>query len=167
MFKKLKTLILIKTGITWKVLRILMESLNNIEELVLCRNNLGKGCDFTAEDLPNLKFLDLEENNILRFADILSVGNLKSLEKLNINRNEIDSFGKFTGFEKLKILSFENNKFEDRNVLTEFKQFTCLEEIRLKYNPFIKKYDDKYIWQRSIAEIKVYLIFSLILNFNK
>ena len=77
-FKNLKTLILLDMDLTWLILNKILGIFSNLEELILCRNKLNDFENLTLEmleTLPNLKFLNIEENEIAHFDGLLKFKN--------------------------------------------------------------------------------------------
>jgi len=66
---------------------------------------------FNQKDLPLLNSLNIETNKLKNFVGIVNgFSKFDTLEKLNINHNQIQTVGKFKGFVNLKSLSIDFNE---------------------------------------------------------
>jgi len=104
-----------------------------------------------SENLPNLRLLRLENNEISdisplakqfpaleqlwlsgnRISDISMLANLSSLWKLQLSKNDISDIGSCKSLENLKHLDLSNNKIADLSPLRELSQ---LEDLKLDSN---------------------------------
>lgn len=155
-FRNLSSIILINMNLTWKTLSKVLPAFRNVEELIVCRNNLNdfENLKIREGDLQNLKFLNIEDNEIAEFGGLMKFSHLPKLENLTINSNRLHSFGKIEGFPALKALLIEYNKITKLTPLSELNQFPKLEMLRCGHNPVYKFYDALHIRQRAIADIR-------------
>ena len=111
MFKNLRSLILINTGLTWKSFFKVVSAFKHVHEFILCKNNLSDtvNIDHTKLDyLEEARFLNLEECNLTQFSTLHVYSKLPKLEKLILNKNGLKELGKdITGFTQLKHLSVQ------------------------------------------------------------
>ena len=156
LFKNLRTLILIKTGLTWKSFFKVLPVFRNVHEFILCKNNLSdtENIDKTKLDcLEETRFLNLEETRLFEFSDLHAFSKLPKLEKLILNRNELKTVGKdITGFSALKHLSVQFCAFEKPVVLARLSEIKSIESINVKHNPMGDKLGHAYIRMRAVAE---------------
>ena len=152
-FKTLKTLNLIDMGLTWRQISRVLGAFPNLENLILCRNNL---VDFQniqiGENLKALKFLNLENTCLSDFSGIKVFGDLPELEKLILNQNNLSKLGQFSNFKKVTSLSLEGNPISNPQILTEISQFPELVYLNIKHIPITETYGKSYVRQRSVAE---------------
>ncbi|KAI5668910.1 hypothetical protein M9H77_18763 [Catharanthus roseus] len=152
----LRILVLNHTGINWKQVEVLKDTLPCIEELHMIGNNIKeitpasstkvKGFDF-------LRLLNLEENSIADWNEIIKLSHLRSLEQLLLNKNNLnqiwypdcdtyeaangdESHGKcLKPFENLQCLLLGANNIEDLASIDSLNSFPNLMELRLSENP--------------------------------
>ena len=120
----------------------ILENKNNINEIIEIQiirqnfHNLNELCQF---EFPNLKLLNLSENNI---DDISPLKNLISpnLEGLVLLKNKINDknikYIKDFQFQKLKTLNFFNNNFTNYQIFDEIKVFKNLTLLYIGSNRF-------------------------------
>lgn len=156
-------LVLNNCGMTWKEVEILKESLPAVEELHLMANKLrtitpAPSVPLTAcvRGFDNLRLLNLEDNCIDSWHEILKLSYLRSLEQLHLNKNKlkhiyypanhpspgapIDYYTKDTSkrpFENLQCLLLGCNEIEDLASIDSLNSFPSLVDIRLSENPIV------------------------------
>ena len=116
-FKNLRSMVLIDTQLTWKILFKVCPAFPAVEELVLCRNNMLDVENIVLDEqhsFKQLKFINLEEVEMEdhHFEGIKKFKDLPILERLIMNRNKLKRFGHIEGFKALKCLSLEYNLIE-------------------------------------------------------
>lgn len=101
--------------LNWKQIEYVLPAFPNVEELILCKNQLHdpRNVDEIVLrpniDLQNLKFLNLEETGLETFTGIMNVfGKLPNINKLILNKNSLKSLGSdcagfFSGLTSLSI----------------------------------------------------------------
>ncbi|KAM9960418.1 hypothetical protein ACTFIW_009558 [Dictyostelium discoideum] len=138
-------------------------SSNSIENINLFKsilnNNENENENETIEQqqqqpqylFPTLKSLDLANNNIKSFNDILSsLGSLPQLTELNLNNNQITDIefndddgnnksnnGKTNQFKNLKRIYLSNNKINDWKYLDKLDELQSLDELSFRNNPIV------------------------------
>jgi hypothetical protein len=157
LFPNLKFLILINTNLTWKAFFSILPAFGNVNEFILCKNELT---DYENIDVSKLKylsearFINLEETALNDFSKIQFLGTLSRLQKLILNMNPLPAFGRgITGFEELKHLSVQNCAFVKPVVLFEISAFKNLESLNVKHNIIGDKLGNAYVRMRAVAEI--------------
>ena len=155
-FANLKTIILISMRLTWKQLNKVIALFLDVEDLVLCFNRFTDFENLTYEgsDFKNLKFLNLEGNELTNFDGVKKFGSAPNLEKLTLSQNKLKELGKFDGFTQLNNVAIEDNEISEFYIFSQMNCFPKLETIRVTKNPIYNKHSPLHIRQRAIAEIK-------------
>lgn len=157
-------LVLIDCSLEWSQLDILAPTLLYVENLFLARNNCRKICsefEISKTYWKNLRLLNLEQNGIESWDELVGFRILDGLRRLIINKNSIKEIYKKPGFKDLKYLSFEDNLIADWKSFNQLNEFEGqLKQIRCQGNPLFnieddndneKKKQNQYI---SIAKLK-------------
>ncbi|KAJ8625342.1 hypothetical protein MRB53_033872 [Persea americana] len=157
LLKNIRILVLNNCGITWKQVEILKQSLPSVEELHLMANKLKiimpepSAC---SNGFDLLRLLNLEDNCIEMWDEVLKLYQLKSLEQLHLNKNKLkwifypnlhpindlltenDVQGKgIRPFENLQCLLLGGNLIEDLESVDSLNFFPRLMDVRLSENP--------------------------------
>ncbi|KDP45616.1 hypothetical protein JCGZ_17223 [Jatropha curcas] len=153
--KNIRVLVLNNSGINWTQVEVLNHLLPVIEELHLMGNGI---CTITStassivQGFDSLRLLNLEDNLIAEWNEILKLSLLKSLEQLHLNKNNLkrifypgaDIMDKLLGgseshlktpFQSLHCLLLGANKLEDLASIDSLNSFPKLVDIRLSENP--------------------------------
>ena len=96
-----------------------------VESLFLVRNNCKKICSeykINKQYFKNLRYLNLEQNGIESWDEIVGFRILEDLGQLIINKNMIREIYCKPGFNSLRYLSF------DENLISDWKSFDQLNE---------------------------------------
>lgn len=155
--KSIRVLVLNNTGINWTQVEILKHSLPAIEELHLMGNKLREiapTSSVTVQGFDSLRLLNLEDNCIAEWDEILRLSQLMSLEQLHLNKNNLknifypdndishdllndhESFGKcYKPFQHLRCLLLGSNSIDDMASVDSLNSFPKLMDIRLSDNP--------------------------------
>ncbi|KAH7570934.1 hypothetical protein JRO89_XS05G0225900 [Xanthoceras sorbifolium] len=155
--KNIRILVLNSTGISWMEVEILKHSLPAIEELHLMGNSISALKLMSSpivEGFDSLRLLNLDENSIADWNEILILSQLRSLEQLYLNKNKLkrvhypdsetvhellgayESQEKsYTPFQKLSCLLLGSNNIEDLASIDSLNVFPNLRDIRLSDNP--------------------------------
>jgi hypothetical protein len=132
--------VLIEMGLDWEQINILAPVLIYVEHLHLVRNFCSKIC--TSYKLPLqhfklLKFINLEENGIESWDEVVGFRDLPILKRLNVNKNRIKSIYCKPGFRELYGLSIEDNLLDSWSTIDELNEFPCIKSLRIGGNPLI------------------------------
>ncbi|KAL6525307.1 hypothetical protein OROMI_030900 [Orobanche minor] len=155
-----RILVLNQTGVIWKQVEILKDALPRVEELHLMGNKLSEIMDGRPESstvvtgFNSLRFLNLENNSISAWDEIIKLSQLRSLEQLFLNNNNINHIwypacGKLDEpcngsephekssrpFSSLRGIFLGGNNIEDLESVDSLNSFPNLMEIRLSENP--------------------------------
>ncbi|OIT04566.1 PREDICTED: tubulin-folding cofactor E [Nicotiana attenuata] len=153
----IKVLVLNHTGISWKQVEMLKDSLPLVEELHLMGNKLREIAPLSSDIVHGfdyLRLLNLENNFIVAWDEILKLSQLKRLEQLFLNNNcigriwypdhnsssEPPNGHELLGescrpFQNLRCLLVGGNKIEDLASIDSLNFFPKLLDIRLSENP--------------------------------
>ncbi|KAL0456291.1 UNVERIFIED_CONTAM: Tubulin-folding cofactor E [Sesamum latifolium] len=153
----IRILVLNQTGVLWKQVEVLKESLPHVEELHLMGNKLREITPVSStfvEGFNSLRLLNLENNCISAWDEIVKLSQLPSLEQLFLNDNNLNHVwypdcGKldepdngyechekiFRPFKILRGLSLGGNNIEDLESVDSLNSFPNLMDIRLSDNP--------------------------------
>lgn len=153
----IRILVLNHTSITWKQVDKLKDYLPHIEELHLMGNNLTEitpTSSANVQGFDSLRLLNLEDNNISSWDEIVKLSQLRCLAKLFLNKNDLNSIWyphdnalpepghnqelpekSCLPFENLRCLLLGGNNIEDLSSTEALNSFPNLIETRLSENP--------------------------------
>ncbi|XWS37430.1 hypothetical protein CRYUN_Cryun19dG0042300 [Craigia yunnanensis] len=157
LLKGILVLVLNYTGINWSQVEILEHLLPVIVELHLMGNNMSTikpTSSSTVQGFYSLRLLNLEDNCLAEWNEILKLFLLKSLEQLYLNKNKLtcifypdknkiqellsncESFEEsYLPFQNLRCLLLGSNKISDLASIDSLNSFPKLIDIRLSDNP--------------------------------
>ncbi|KAK1384329.1 tubulin-folding cofactor E [Heracleum sosnowskyi] len=155
--KSIKILVLNNTGLNWSQVELLKDSLPVIEELHLMGNkvrNIQPTSSTVVQGFKYLRLLNLEDNCLADWNEVLKLSELPSLEQLHLNKNclncirypDNDAIQKLTSgcksfednivpFPNLCCLLLGGNKIGDLASVDSLNSFPKLTDIRLSENP--------------------------------
>ncbi|WOH00524.1 hypothetical protein DCAR_0519889 [Daucus carota subsp. sativus] len=155
--KNIKILVLNNTGLNWTQVELLKDSLPVIEELHLMGNkvkNIQPTSSTTVQGFIHLRLLNLEDNCLADWNEILKLSHLQRLEQLHLNKNNLncirypdddamqklasgcESFEKnIVPFQNLCCLLLGGNNIGDLASVDSLNSFPRLTDIRLSENP--------------------------------
>ncbi|KAF2300614.1 hypothetical protein GH714_014502 [Hevea brasiliensis] len=153
--KNIRILVLNNTGINWTQVEELNHLLPMIEELHLMRNGISRIMPTSSsivQGFGSLRLLNLENNSIAEWNEILKLSLLRSLEQLHLNKNNLkhifypdaDTIQKLLSgsesnvkmpFQNLHCLLLGGNNIEDLASVDSLNSFPKLVDIRLSENP--------------------------------
>lgn len=141
----LRLLVLNNVAINWSQVEVLKDSLQAIEELHLMGNKLREITPTSGSRLvqgfDSLRVLNLEDNYIADWGEILKLSQLKCLEQLHLNKNNIERIWyppteEFPfPFQYLRCLLIGGNKIEDVASFDALNSYPALVDIRCSENP--------------------------------
>ncbi|CAL1363888.1 unnamed protein product [Linum trigynum] len=153
---RIRILVLNCTGIKWTQVEELKPLLPVIEELHLMGNGICeiKPTPSFVQGFETLRLLNLEDNCIAEWAEILKLSMLTSLEHLQLNKNKLksmfypddDTIQKMLNgshllekccipFRNLRYLLLASNNIEDLASIDSLNLFPNLMDIRISENP--------------------------------
>lgn len=155
--KSIHILVLNNIGINWTQIEILKHSLPAIEELHLMGNNISTiqpTSSSVVQGFDSLRLLNLEDNCIAEWNEILKLSQIRGLEQLYLNKNNLNRIyypdnnriHEFLGgyesqkesympFKNLCCLLLGGNNIEDLASVDSLNSFPKLVDIRLSENP--------------------------------
>ena len=86
-----------------------------------------------------LKFINLENNNIDSWDEIVEFRHLERLTKLILNKNKIQKIYFKPGFKELKYLSIEDNIINNWASFNAINEFQQIKELRMNGNPILEE----------------------------
>jgi len=152
MLENIRILVLNNCGVTWELVEKFKVSFTRLNELHLMSNKLkmimtpdGK----FVQGFNTLRLLNLEDNNIDSWDEIVKLSYLKSLEQLHLNKNRIKHVkypfilpthgslddASAVPFENLQVLLLGSNEIEDFSSVDSLNLFPSLRDVRLSDNP--------------------------------
>lgn len=155
--KSIRILVLNCTGVNWMQVEILKHSLPALEELHLMGNSISEITPVSSpimQGFDNLQLLNLEDNCIAEWSEILKLCQIRSLEQLYLNKNNLNRIyypnndtihelvsahesheESYLPFQNLCCLLLGNNMIEDLASIDSLDSFPKLMDIRLSENP--------------------------------
>lgn len=152
LLKSIRVLVLNNTGVDWEQVELLRQSLTTIEELHIMGNNISRILPVSSSmvrGFDSLRLLNLEDNCIAEWSEVMKLSQLRCLEQLYLNKNCLSSLfypddgsqyyeSEVTGrkpFQKLRCLLLGDNNISDLASVDSLNLFPNLVDIRLSGNP--------------------------------
>jgi len=138
----LKELILIDTSLDWGQIDILAPTLVYVEQLHLVRCNckqVSTKYQISKEYFKNLKFINLEQNGIESWDELVGFRNLPILKRMTISKNKIREIYHKPGFNDLYMIALEDNLISEWGTFDALNQFKRITNIRSGGNPIFEK----------------------------
>ena len=88
-----------------------------------------------TEHLRNLKFINLEGNNIESWDEVIEFRHLENLKRLTLNKNRIKNIYYKPGFNNLYMISMEDNLIDNWTSFDALNEFPALRNLRVLNNP--------------------------------
>ncbi|KAL8482390.1 hypothetical protein ACS0TY_028529 [Phlomoides rotata] len=152
--RNIRTLVLNQTGVTWNQVEVIKDSLPHLEELHLMGNKLREITPVSSafvQGFDSLRLLNLDNNCISAWDEIIKLSYLHSLEQLFLNNNNLncvrypdcgklahngcETLESLRPFTSLHSLSLGRNNIEDLDSVDSLNCFPNLMDIRLSGNP--------------------------------
>ncbi|KAL6179242.1 hypothetical protein ACLB2K_050758 [Fragaria x ananassa] len=155
--KSIRILVLNNVGINWTLVEVLKHSLPAIEELHLMANHISTikpTSSSIVQGFDYLRLLNLDDNCITDWNEILKLSQLPSLEQLHLNNNNLnnvfypdagvmlellnghESHEKgYKAFQNLRCLLLGGNIIKDPSSIDALNSFPQLVDVRLSGNP--------------------------------
>ncbi|XP_066325083.1 tubulin-folding cofactor E-like [Miscanthus floridulus] len=152
MLENIRILVLNNCGVTWELVEKIKVSLSCISELHLMSNRLNM---ITSPDgkfvqgFNTLRLLNLEDNHIDSWDEIVKFSYLRSLEQLHLNKNRLKHVkypsnlstdgllddAAAVPFENFQVLLLGSNDIDDFSSVDSLNLFPNLRDVRLSDNP--------------------------------
>ncbi|CAL9240301.1 unnamed protein product [Arabidopsis halleri] len=147
--KNIRVLVLNNSGLSWTQVEILRRSLPGLEELHLMGNMIPALTSTSSSDgqaFNSLRLLNLDDNCISDWSEVLKLSQLPCLEQLYLNKNKLTHiFHSVNGIESpkkssdpfpsLRCLLLGANSIGDLASIDALNVFPQLVDIRLSENP--------------------------------
>jgi len=123
-------LVFIDMALDWQQILTLAPALIYCENLHLVKNHCSKISSIgkiPTDHFKLLKFINLEDNNIESWDEIVEFRHLPNLKRITLNKNRIQNIYHKPGFNELYMLSIEDNlinEWKTIDALNEFKTLT-------------------------------------------
>lgn len=135
----LHELVLIDMGLDWSQIDILAPTLIYVESLLLVRNRCKHICSkfsISKVHFKNLRYLNVEENGIESWDELVGFRALKDLRWLVVNKNKLTDIYYKPGFAGLRQLSIEDNLIRSWRSFDQLNEFDSkIEQLRCAGNP--------------------------------
>ncbi|KAI0501485.1 hypothetical protein KFK09_016430 [Dendrobium nobile] len=175
-FSNIRILVLNNCGVTWKQVERLGQYLHAVEELHLMGNKmtllLPSELDITnIKGFNSLRLLNLENNCICSWEEVLKLAKLRRLEQLHLNKNKLTHIFYPTNrslpglqdtcyvpFEKLECLLLGSNQIDDLASVDSLNCFPNLVDVRLSENPIAdttKGGVSRFVLVARFAKVKI------------
>eukprot|EP01116_Phalansterium_solitarium_P012930 TRINITY_DN2968_c0_g1_i2.p1 TRINITY_DN2968_c0_g1~~TRINITY_DN2968_c0_g1_i2.p1 ORF type:complete len:422 (-),score=118.46 TRINITY_DN2968_c0_g1_i2:94-1359(-) len=139
-FQHVKVLVLNSCGLhDWSQIALLDSAFPVLEELHLCWNRFRAFPD-NVSGFESLQTLNLESNQIDSWSEVLHLSGLKSLQKITLNDNQISQItlpNPDTQFTSLRMLAIIGNRIADWKSIDALDRFHALEWLRFSPNPLV------------------------------
>jgi Ubiquitin-like domain len=138
----LKELILIDMALDWGQIDILAPTLVYVEQLHLVRCNckhVSTKYQISKDYFKNLKFLNLEQNGIETWDELVGFRNLPVLKRLTVSKNKIKEIYYKPGFYDVYMITLEDNLISEWKTFDALNEFKKISVIRCGGNPVIEK----------------------------
>ena len=158
----LSTLILNSCYIDLKIVELLINKLNNLNELHLSSNNYSNitfSNDFTK---MTLKILYFNNNQLNDWNEVCKLGKcFPNLENLVISHNNLSNFNNNENnelctsncFRNLQILIINRLKINEWSVIDQLREFPHLKHVRIQNIPLLNNYNDEEKYYMLVAHL--------------
>jgi Leucine-rich repeat (LRR) protein len=82
-----------------------------------------------------LKFINLEDNGIESWDEVVGFRTLPNLKRLTLNKNKIKSIYAKDGFRSLDTLAINDNLIDSWTSFDELNNFPCIKSLKASGNP--------------------------------
>ncbi|CAH8359323.1 unnamed protein product [Eruca vesicaria subsp. sativa] len=170
--KNIRVLVLNNTGLSWTQVEKLRPSLPALEELHLMGNMISSITSTSSSDdqvFNSLRLLNLEDNCISEWSEVLKLSKLPCLEHLYLNKNKLSrifhsvngnesSTNSSVPFPSLRCLLLGANNIGDLASIDALNVFPKLVDIRLSDNPITDLARDgvpRYVLVARLTKVQV------------
>jgi len=112
-----------------------------VEQLHLVRNNCSKICseyDISKDHFRNLKFINLEQNGIESWDELIGFRILPVLKRLTVSKNYLKSVYYKHGFQDLYMVNIDDNLLNDWKAFDALNEFKQIKFVRSTGNPILE-----------------------------
>ncbi|KAL1358823.1 hypothetical protein HN51_004051 [Arachis hypogaea] len=173
--ESIRILVLNNTGVDWEQVELLRQSLTAIEELHLIGNNISRVLPMSSsfvQGFNSLRLLNLDDNCIAEWDEVMKLSQLRCLEQLYLNKNCLNSIlypdngqqneleaTSYWPFQNLRCLLLGDNNIGDLVSVDSLNLFPNLVETRLSENPIADTTSGgvpRFVLIARLAKIKVF-----------
>ncbi|KAL1300681.1 hypothetical protein HN51_045334 [Arachis hypogaea] len=173
--ESIRILVLNNTGADWEQVELLRQSLTAIEELHLIGNNISRVLPMSSsfvQGFNSLRLLNLDDNCIAEWDEVMKLSQLRCLEQLYLNKNCLNSIlypdngqqdeleaTSYKPFQNLHCLLLGDNDIGDLVSVDSLNLFPNLVETRLSENPIADSTSGgvpRFVLIARLAKIKVF-----------
>jgi hypothetical protein len=175
MFENIRILVLNNCGVTWELVEKIKVSFSGLNELHLMSNKLKMimtpDGNF-VQGFSTLRLLNLEDNHIDSWEEIVKFSFLRSLEQLHLNKNRLKNIkypsklpspgllgdAASVPFENLQVLLLGCNEIDDFPSIDSLNLFPSSRDIRLSDNPIVdpvKGGAPRFVLVARLGKVKV------------
>ncbi|KAJ3276182.1 hypothetical protein HDV01_005630 [Terramyces sp. JEL0728] len=155
-FKNVRILTLIGTKCNWGNILSIEPHIPLLEELHLGSNEISELSKPEAKQFANLKVLNLEDNKLKTWNEILNLEDL-SITTLSLQNNQIQEIRRTAGFKELCVLYLKGNQISSWKDLSTLNEYNVT-ELRIGYNPIAESINVTYrlmILTARLSKVKV------------
>ncbi|XP_013395926.1 tubulin-specific chaperone E-like [Lingula anatina] len=161
-FLCLKTIILNRMQLCWRQVLDFSKMWPDIQEILVCYNNISTISELPPPQLHNLTLIDLEGNQLDDWSSVLQLGTLKRVETLHLNKtglvniffNDVQPGETTHYFPALKCLSLNDNGIHEWSSFNELNKLSVLEDILIKRNPIMETGTVEQVRENIVARMK-------------
>lgn len=138
MHTHLYEIVLNEMGLDWGQIIILAPTLLYVENLHLVKNHCSKISSIypiPVDHFKLLKFINLEENGIESWDEVVEFRKLPNLRRLILNKNRIREVKYKSGFNLLYFLHLGDNLLDSWSSFDQLNEFPCIKNLRVTGNP--------------------------------
>ncbi|MED6109337.1 hypothetical protein PIB30_032559 [Stylosanthes scabra] len=173
--ESIRVVVLNNTGVDWEQVELLKQSLTAIEELHLIGNNISRVLPMSSsfvQGFNSLCLLNLDDNCIVEWDEVMKLSQLRCLEQLYLNKNCLKSIfypdnnqqneseaTSYKPFQNLHCLLLGDNNISDLTSVDSLNLFPNLVETRLSENPITDSTSGgvpRFVLIARLAKIKVF-----------
>lgn len=129
-----------------------------MEELHLCRNKcsqISSKFQIDPKIWKNLKYLNLEDNNISDWDEIQGFRNCPLFYNLGMAKNKIRSINFKPGFRELYCLSLDDNLIDNWASIDQLNEYRFIKRLRFANNPLLAMTKGGEMEARSIIIARI------------
>lgn len=140
--QSLRILVLNKCCLSWSQVVLIQESVPSLQELHLCSNSISRlsASDNGAPLFPRLQLLDLEDNNISDWEEVMHLSHLPCLRHLWLGGNQLQRINLqpgSTAFQHLQTILLRDNTLSSWGDVDSINRLISITDLRLSGNPIL------------------------------
>ncbi|KAG1654508.1 Tubulin-specific chaperone E [Nymphon striatum] len=147
-FNSVRQLLLHRVNYNWEQILTCMEFIREVNNLMISGNNILYLSSPQLPILEKLNELNFQFNDLSEWNDILKLGELPNLERLDLSNNKLkniyfsdaNSNEKSNFFRNLKVLLLSCNELQSWKDLAELNKLQKFENLTIRKNPITDSY---------------------------